>query len=169
MDDLFDDIRGERHTFEFDKCDKSELTNIIKDLKSNAAGTDGLNLKAVKSLMNYIMPCNVFLINLSFETGKFPSELKQSKVLPLHKGGCKKDRTNYRPISLLPILSKLYEKVAHKHLYSYLEGLGMLSESRFGFRREASTSDVLHHLMDLINDALKKGLIHMTISVDLRK
>ena len=131
LDNLFDDTRGERCTFEFDKCDESELTKIIKDLKSNAAGTDGLSLRAVKSAVNYIMPCLMFLINLSFETGKFPSELKQSKIIPLHKGGCKKDRTNYRPISLLPILSKLYEKVAHKRLYSYLEGLGMLSESQF--------------------------------------
>jgi hypothetical protein len=59
------------------------------------------------------------LINMSIASGIVPSALKMAKVIPIHKAGDKDDYGNYRPISILPTFSKIYEKVIHKRLYSY--------------------------------------------------
>ena len=165
----FIDNRGEGHSFSFEKCTAKEIESTVKGLKSNSAGIDGLNLRAVNAILVYILPCLTDLINLSLQTGEFPSGLKLAKVIPLYKGGNKQELSNWRPISLLPIFSKIYEKIIHRRLYEYLDKLGILCDSQFGFRSKHSTSHAVHHLLDVINGALEKGLIPLTIFVDFKK
>ena len=75
--------------------------------------------------------------------GEFPIELKKGKVIPMHKSGSKLDENNYRPISLLNVWSKIYEKVVYKRVYSYLEKFSLLYCKQFGFRTKHSTVDAL--------------------------
>ena len=89
---------------------------IIISLKSNYAGDDRLSLSAFKAVPGYILLCLLFITNLSLETGKFPEQLKRTTIIPLYKGGCEKEIENWRPISILPLLSKLLEKVVHSRL-----------------------------------------------------
>ncbi|XP_065580163.1 uncharacterized protein LOC136040026 [Artemia franciscana] len=94
-DTLFEDNRCEHHKFQFEKASIEELTKIVKNLKSNAAGINGLNLKAFKVVSVYLLPCLLYLVNLSLEVGQFPEALKQAKVLPLFKSGNQQDMTNW--------------------------------------------------------------------------
>ena len=77
--------------------------------------------------------------------------------------------TNYRPISLLPLFSKIYEKIVHRQLYEYLDKLGILSESQFRFRTKHSTVHAAYHLMECVNSALERNLIPLTVFIDLKK
>ncbi|XP_065580631.1 uncharacterized protein LOC136040317 [Artemia franciscana] len=89
MKDEFVDDRGIGNEIEFQHCTGDETLKVVKTIKSNSAGTDGINLKTFKSVMCYLMPCLVHIINLSLQTGIFPDALKRAKVIPLHKGGSK--------------------------------------------------------------------------------
>ena len=104
-------ITEESFKLAFDPCTRDELLKIVKSLKSNSAGVDGLSLRAFKAIMHYILPCLLFIINLPLEKGSFSDQLKAVKVIPLHKKGPKKEIENWRPISILPLFSKLLEKV----------------------------------------------------------
>ena len=83
----FSDIRSEYLEMNFNLCTSDEVSKIVKSLKSNSARVDGLTLRGLKAILGYILPCLVFLINLSLEKGKFHEQFKVAKVIPLHKGG----------------------------------------------------------------------------------
>ena len=93
-----------------------------------------------------------FFTNVGKSTGRFPDLLKIAKVVPIYKSKDKKDLTNYRPISLLPIFSKIFEKVVHKRLYKFLEKYDILYGSQYGFREGHST---LNAVTEFVSDVLK--------------
>ena len=86
---------------------------------SKATGLDGLGPKIIKLAATNLAPFKAALINISIyigiSSGTFPSQLKCAKVFPVFKGGAKSDPSNYRPISILPTVSKLFEKHVNKH------------------------------------------------------
>ena len=114
MKDEFVDDRGTGNEIEFQPCTGDEILKVVKTIKSNSACTDGINLKTFKSVMFYLMSCLVHIINLSLQTGILPDALKRAKVIPLHKGGSKLEIENYTPISILPLFSKIFEKLCIK-------------------------------------------------------
>ena len=154
----FEDLRGQDFEMKLEPCDSVEIEKIVSSIKSNSAGTDGLNLRTLKSVLPNILPVLVFLINLSMAEGQFPCSLKMAKVIPLPKSGTLSDLSNWRPISILPIISKLYEKIVHKRLYEHLTNCGFLSETQFGFRKRHSTVHAALNLIDKVNGALEKKL-----------
>ena len=77
--------------------------------------------------------------------------------------------TNWRPISLLPLFSNIYEKIVHRRLYEYLDKLGIFSESQFGFRTKHSTVHAVYHLMECVNSALERNLVALTVLIEFRK
>ena len=105
----------------------------------------------------------------SLPNGIFTDALKRAKVIPLHKGGSMLEIENYRPISILPLFSKIFEKIVHKRLYDHLMKTGMLSESQFCFRKGHSTSDAVYSLCDTVNKCFVRGEIPLTIFIDFRK
>ena len=169
MKDEFLDDRGIGNEIKFQPCTGDEILKVVKTIKSNSAGIDGINLKTFKSVMCYLMPCLVHIINLSLQTGIFPDALKRAKVIPLHKGGSKLEIENYRPISILPLFLKIFEKIVHKRLYDHLMKTGMLSEDQFGFRKGHSTSDAVHSLCDTVNKCFERGEIPLTVFIDFRR
>lgn len=109
------------------------------------------------------------MINKSFTLGIFPKCLKIARVVPLYKGGCRSLPENYRPISILPIFSKVFEKIVHKRLYDYLEKKNILSESQFGYRRGVSTVHAVHCLINHVRTALDRGESALVVFLDLAK
>ena len=97
------------------------------------------------------------LINSSFPTGTFPTKLKVSKVNPLHKKGSHLDPNNYRPISLLSVFSKIYEKVLYARLYKFLENSQLFYSKQFGFRSNHSTNYVLTNITETIKNSVDNG------------
>ena len=90
------------------------------------------------------------IINLSFSQGCFPSCLKAAKVIPVHKGGDKTDMNNYRPISLPPVISKVFERAMYCRIYGFLESYKLLCDSQYGFRSKRSAVDAVAHIIERI-------------------
>ena len=99
-----------------------------------------------------LAPILLNLINKSLDQGLFPQSLKRAKKNPIFKSKDKLNIVNYRPISILPIICKVYEKVFYSRLYDYFSTNNILSSSQFGFRSGASTE---HALLKFTDDILK--------------
>ena len=95
------------------------INNINKLECSKATSLDGIRLRILKIAVCAISLSIAKLINKSIATGCLLSQLKQAKVLPIFKGGTKSDPSNYRPISILPTISKIFEKHVNKHLMGF--------------------------------------------------
>ena len=92
------------------------LKSSINSLDATkATGLDGLTPKIIKLSVDIISPSLLEIINMSLLTGSFPDSLKLAKLHPIYKGETKSDPANYRPISILPVVSKLIEKHVTKH------------------------------------------------------
>ena len=99
----------------------------------------------------------------------FPDNLKIAKVCPIFKAGEKADVSNYRPISILPSFSKIFEKIIYFRLISFINKHNILSSSQFGFRKNHSTFMPLLKLHDKVTDALEKNNYCVGIFIDLSK
>jgi len=91
-------------------------------------------------------------------TGIYPQSLKCAEVVPIHKGGQKDVRTNYRPISLLSPINKIFEKIIYNRLYSYIAQNKMFSTDQYGFRSEMSTSLAVYDMHENLLQSAKDGL-----------
>jgi hypothetical protein len=121
--------------------DVHEITKVINCLKNtNSTGYDEIKTNIIKESKNEIAPIIAYLINLCFTQGIFPDALKVSIIKPLHKKGNKDKVENYRPIALIPILSKVMEKVIYSRIIDFLNKYKILSSDQYGFLRGKSTT-----------------------------
>ena len=120
-----------------------EVLDIINSLENKTTRPVSIPIKLLKLVPDLILIplCNT--INVSFNTGIFPSLLKIVKVIPVHEGGSTQDMNNYRPISWLSIFDKIIEKLMHKILYNIMEENDILYHKQFGFRKGNSTINAL--------------------------
>lgn len=102
----------------------------------------------VKRIINWIIFPLTFCLNLSIRQGIFPRVLKMSRTVPVHKKGSRDLPENFRPISILPIFSKIFEAVIQRQLYNYFERNHLLADTQFGFRAGLSTVDAVDKLVD---------------------
>ena len=116
-----------------------EVKNIIAQLKDEAPGYDGILSKGLKCISDHIATPLTRLTNLSFSQGVVPDDLKVALVSPLYKTKDPKTFSNYRPISLLPLFSKLLEKLMFNRLLSFLNKCKIINKNQFGFRNNHST------------------------------
>ena len=107
------------------------------------------------------------LINGCLEERKFPDHFKKTRVVPLHKGSDQSDFNNYRPISLLPISSRVFGKIIYIRIKEFMEKRNFFIKSQFGFRRGFSTEHAIQFLTTTINDALDDKLKIATIYLDI--
>ena len=146
-----------------------ELRDIIYSMKNSSSGSDLVSLKILK----YIFPCIsgvlTSLINDCFRQGRFPDCLKNARVTPVYKGGDRNDLGNYRPISVLPVISRLIEKCFSNRLTYFLEKFKLLNNNQFGFRKDRKTEDALIFLTSIINIALDEGFKVGAVFLDLQK
>ena len=111
-----------QRNFSFQAVKPDDVLKVIKSLKnSKSTGTDYIDTYVIKLVAQDILAPLTHIINLSISTGAFPSPWKQAKVVPLLKKGDPLSAKNYRPVSLLPIFSKILERVIFNQLISYLD------------------------------------------------
>ena len=128
---------------------EAEVHSLINNLKiKKAPGIDGINAKLLKDTTDIIVPILTKIINKSFATGVCPDALKIARVIPLHKSGSKSNATNYRPISILPTISKIFERAMHNRLYNYLDKYNILYANQYGFRAKHSTVEALAVILE---------------------
>ena len=118
---------------------------------------------------NIISPSIAALINKSLTSSHFPNQLKLAKVFPIFKNGSKSDPSNYRPISILPTISKIFEKHVNKHLLGYLNKYKLIHECQSGFRHKHSCQTALVKLIDQWMYCIDHGDLVGTLFIDFQK
>ena len=148
----------------------NDVNNCILHLKINSAsGHDGINPRIVKDNSQYIVHPLTYVINLSLSQSFVPDEWKIAYVTPIFKAGERDNMSNYRPISVLPVFSKILERIVYNKLYNYLNGNSILSNHQFGFRSGHSTEMPLTIALDRITHALDRRQHVISIFLDLQK
>ena len=146
-----------------------EIIKILQSLKNGAAGYDGINASTLKLVSSLIVNPLRYICNLSLIEGVFPTELKIANVLPLYKSDDPFCFNNYRPVSLLCVLSKVFEKFMYNRLLNFLEEHKFFVNEQFGFRKSHSSYMALMTLMDKLIESLDKGEYIMGIFLDFSK
>lgn len=150
--------------------DIAEVEQIIQGLKNDCAvGRDNIPATFLKRYREIILPPLTYICNLAFSTGAFPNCLKLAEIHPIHKGGDRGCVNNFRPISILPTVSKILERLINKRLANYLESNKLLSPSQFGFRSGKSTSDAVQELVNFVSTNLDGKQKVLAIFLDLAK
>ena len=147
-----------------------QTKRIIEQLNTNkSTGLDGIGPTVLKQCGDYIITGITSIINNSITQGIFPDTLKNAYVLPIHKGGSKLDLNNYRPISILPTISKVFERFIAGQLQTYFEETDILHKKQSGFRQSHSCHTALISLIDSWLKDVDEGKFIGTIFLDLRK
>ena len=121
-------LSQETPTFKFQSVSKERVRRHLAKLKSTKSpGHDNLPPRLLKDCADFIAKPLAHIINLSLKTSLVPNKLKITKVIPLHKSGNKALPDNYRPMSVLPVLSKILERVVYEQIAVYLENNKMLT------------------------------------------
>ena len=158
------------HTFSFTPITTADLNVIIKRFDpKHTIGHNGISMKIVKLLEQNFTDALTLIINQSLNSGVFLDSLKIAKILPIYKKGDDFIFDNYRPISILPAISKLFERVVYDQLYTYFITYKLLYFSQHGFRKLHSTETASLEFIDKIMQHLDNGKSPIAIFIDLSK
>lgn len=147
-----------------------EVVSYINSLKNNAApGPDNITSGILKISKAYICGPLAHIINLSFEQGEFPIPLKKSIVEPIFKSGDPLIMGNYRPITLVSNVAKIFEKCLKDRILSHLNRNNIISKNQYGFKQNVSTLDAIHTVTSTIHTYLNNGLRPLAVFLDLAK
>ena len=135
----------------------SEINKIISSLKNGAPGDDEISSGKLRLISSHINKPIAYLCNLSSINGIFPNEFKLANVLPIYKADDQCLFNNYRPVSLLCVLSKVFETLIYNRLIDFLESRKTLVKEQFGFRKLHSSYMALMLLMDKLIESLANG------------
>ena len=156
--------------FKFKLITEEDIFKIISKLDSkNSAGYDQISSTLLKRINEYIHKPLTLIVNQSLSSGIFPIKLKIAKVIPIFKKDNVHLLNNYRPISLLPTISKVFEKVVQEQLTEFVNINKLLYNSQYGFRKAHSTETATLELIDTLLQALDKKEIPISIFLDLSK
>ena len=149
--------------------DASEVYEVIKSFKNKSTrDTKICSLKLANKSFTFTSII-ASIINKSFQEGIFPEQMKIARVTPIHKEGTKTNVGNYRPISILNSFSKIYEKLMHKRLTSFLESNDSIYENQYGFRSGRSCEHALLNAQNLLLESLSKRQVSLLLLIDFSK
>ena len=148
-------------------CQPEEILEIIKSY-SNGKSSD-ISIYALKSVAQFISPLLCRYYNDFMSRGVFPNATKLARVTPIFKKGNKKLFQNYRPVSNLPILGKIFEKIIFNRMYNFLSSESILYDNQYGFRKHHSCSNALNHSTSFVLKALSNKEHVLGIFIDLSK
>ena len=154
----------------FAPTDEIEIAKFIANLPNKtSSGYDDLSNILIKQLSTVVCKPLCIIFNRSISEGVFPQEMKLADVIPIFKS---KDRlvcTNYRPVSLLPVVSKILERIIHKRLYCFLTQHQLLYNSQYGFRNNHSTVNAVAEFAGKVINGFDKGELTLGVFLDLSK
>ena len=156
--------------FSFKPISVPQVIRIIKKLlNSKAAGIHGIPNKTLKETADIIGPSLTDIFNFSVLTKVFPDDLKIGKVAPVYKSGDKDDLNNHRPISVLPTVARVFEKILYGQVYEYFTSNKLLGNEQFGFRTLHSTALALSKSSSNWWLNMDKGKMNSVVFLDIRK
>ncbi len=158
-------------TMAFREVEEKEIIKIVIGMKAKkSTGHDDMSNDLLKKIITTIIKPLTFIINHALTSGKFPNEWKLAKVVPIYKGkGAPEDCSNYRPISLLPTMSKVIEKVIEHQIRNYMNMNLFWMHNQYGFRKHHETNHAVIKAINAILNAKKQGEITIAVFMDLKK
>lgn len=157
-------------SFSFQTVTHNIVRDTINSLK-NSSGRDiyDINVSLIKELKDVIISPLTKVINCCINSSTFPDALKLAKVVPIHKNGDIDNVNNYRPISLLPIFSKIVEKILCQQMISYLETNNLFNNSQFGYRSRKSTTAAILEFLRIVTEGIENNEYCYASFIDLSK
>ena len=146
-----------------------EVEFLIKSLKNSKHDLNSIAITILKDNASFLSVIIAGIINQSFFAGKFPVVLKKALVLPLFKKGDTTSASNYRPISILHWLSKVFEKCIKSRLLNYICSNNIINPVQYGFQPGISTQDAILHVTEKLYSNLNKKLATIGIFIDFSK
>lgn len=147
-----------------------EVISTIRSLNnSSSRDIDEIQIKPVKYVADVIAPVLTNIFNMCLTTSIFPVKLQVAKVVVLFKKGNRNELGNYRPVSILPIFSKVFEKIIHCRVLNFIETSNVLTPYQFGFRKNMSTELALLHQKEYILTQFENKKIVVGLFVDFSK
>lgn len=147
-----------------------DVSRALDKLKPKlSCGVDGISAKLLKFMKTEITPFLTIIINRTLQTGIFPQKLKIAKVTALHKKDDLSTFSNYRPISLLPSISKIFERIIHDQITYFFEHNNLFYSNQFGYRKAHSTDFAAIKFIENIIQKINSGSISVAVFMDLSK
>ena len=157
-------------SFHFSTIPVENVLNTLRHLNvSKGTGLDKIPAKTLRVAADKNTPSLTYIFNLSISTGVFVDNWKDARVIPIYKGGDRRILGNYRPISILPIVSKVFEKEIFKQLYKHLNDNKLISKFQSGFRPGHSTITALIQMCDNWYENMDNGKLTGVVFIDIRK
>lgn len=159
-----------KNSFALFLTDAAEVTGIVDGFNDKSSyGVDHIPINILKKCISQVAEPLSALINSSFHSGRVPDSLKIAKVCPIFKADAENTFSNYRPISVLPSFSKVFEKVVHRRLSEYMISKCILNKNQYGFRQNHSTYMAIQDMYSKISQAIDNQEYAVGIFVDLSK
>lgn len=155
--------------FQLQTVGEDVVANVIKQLCSNAEGIDQISLQMITLTLPNTLSFITKLVNLSIKSSTFPDLWKVSLIRPIPKKNCVASVKDLRPISILPCLSKILEKIVCYQMIKYLEGEEILPQAQSGFRKKRSTATALIDVVDNILAAQDRGMGTILVLLDFSR
>ena len=157
-------------TFILHHVNRDEVISCILNLQGEKSpGYDGITNAILKLIYGTIVDLLTHILNLSFSEGYFPNELKIAKVIPIYKSGDADLVSNYRPVSVLSAISKIFERLVYSRLATFIDQNNLLYSSQYGFRKGHSTYMAALKFTDDIAFNLDNGISTVALFIDLSK
>jgi len=154
----------------FNPVSSEEIRHLLQLIQPNKAlGPDLIHPRLFREAKDFISTHLSHICNLSITTGKFPKNLKVAKVTPIYKGGQINDLNNYRPISVLPVFSKILEKIVYNRMISFLKRTSFFYKNQYGFLSGKNTQTALINLVGKLQSEMDKSNYAIGIFLDLKK
>ena len=157
--------------FQLQQTNRQQVLSLLSKLaKSKATGLDNISARLLRECLDLIASSLSTIFNQSIVSGIFPSEWKNARVIPLYKNaGKRSDLSNYRPISIIPIIAKVFERIVYNQFYAYLNSNNLITGCQSGFRSMHSTVTALLEATDSWSLNIDKGCVNAVVFLDLKK
>ena len=143
--------------------------SLLKINVNKSSGLDNIPNKLLKMAAEIVSQSLTHIFNKSLCTGIFPNDWKLARVIPIHKNGAKYDLNNYRPISIISAVAKVFERIIHDQFYHYLTNHNLLTKCQSGFRASHSTVTTLLETTNKWSVNIDNGLLNGVLFIDLKK
>ena len=158
------------NVFNFQLINEETIYKTIDDMHTKAScGFDGISSRLVKSIKSVLTTSLTLITNQILTTGIFHDKLKTANVIPIYKKGDETLFCNYRPISILPAISKVIETIIYNQLDSFLKRHKLMYDSQYGFKTEHSTEFAALEMIDKILTRMDNKEIPINIYLELPK
>lgn len=164
-----DTINESENLFYFSNVSGVDVVEAFSQVKSGAVGMDGIHLRFIKLLLNFLLPYITHIFNFCLTTSTFPEHWKNAKVFPVHKGSRSRGVQDFRPISILPCLSKVFEKLIKCQITTFLENNHLLCKYQSGFRPGHSTTSAMLKVINDIRSGIDTGYVSILLLLDFKK